>query len=127
MYTIAIEETFSAAHSLRDYSGPCAQIHGHNYTVIVTVETERLDELGLAIDFHELKKITAGIVQELDHTNLNELSHFSYQNPSAENIARFVFTKMQEFLPPFVRLKEVGVEESKGCRVTYSEKPYDDQ
>jgi len=121
MYTITIEDKFSAAHQLRDYPGHCSRLHGHNYKVIVSVEAEKLDEIGLAFDFRELKTITHEAVNMLDHQNLNELDFFSYQNPSAENIARLLHSKIYEQLPPYVKLKEISIVESDGCVLTYSE------
>ncbi len=121
MYTISIEGKFSAAHSLRDYSGPCANIHGHNYKVVVSVECEKLDDVGMAIDFHDLKKITNSTLDQFDHKNLNEMDIFSYQNPTAEHIARMIYNMIHENLPPYVRLKSVAVFESDTCSVTYSE------
>lgn len=121
MYTISIEESFSASHALRNYPGPCSNIHGHNYKVIVCVEIENLNELGLAIDFHDLQKITMDTISILDHRHLNELEIFSVDNPSAENIAKYVYNEIREKLPTGALLKEIGVEESKGCKVTYSE------
>ncbi len=124
MYKITIEESFSAAHSLKDYSGPCSRTHGHNYKVIVSVEAENLDELGLAIDFHELKSITRKHIDLLDHQNLNDLDFFSFQNPSAENIARFFYTRIEEELPAYVKLIEIKIAESDCCTVSYSEKKH---
>ena len=121
MYTVSIEKSFSAAHFIQDYPGACARLHGHNYKLVITVEADKLDDLGMAIDFHELKNITNNVVEMLDHQNLNELDFFSHQNPTAENISRFVYFRLQEDLPAYIRLKEVTVVESEGCTVKYTE------
>lgn len=127
MFTVSIEEKFSAAHLLRDYQGKCSQLHGHNWKVTVKVQAGKLDDVGIAIDFYELKSITKEVIILLDHTNLNDLDYFSYQNPSSENIARFIFQKVQEQLPAYAKLDEVVIVESDGCAVIYSEKIHENQ
>lgn len=95
MYEIMIQESFSAAHLLRNYKGRCEELHGHNWRVDVVVGTRELDPSGLAIDFKELKQHTKEILSSLDHTFLNELEPFKKLNPSSENIARFIFQGLQ--------------------------------
>ncbi len=94
MYYLSIEESFSSAHQLKNYQGKCENLHGHNWRIILTVKGERLNDIGLLIDFHELKDILQSILQELDHTNLNALPYFKEQNPSSENIAAYLFEKI---------------------------------
>ena len=95
MYELKIEDSFAAAHRLRGYRGQCEELHGHNWKVEVVIRADRLDEIGLAMDFQELKAATKEVLDELDHTFLNDLSAFSEANPSSENIARFLFTALQ--------------------------------
>ena len=57
MYRISVEGEFSSAHSLRDYPGKCAGIHGHNWKVRLTVRTGKLDSRGLSLDFGSLKAL----------------------------------------------------------------------
>jgi len=127
MYKISIEDTFSAAHFLKDYQGKCANVHGHNWKIIVTVMTEKLDDAGIAFDFHDLRTVTRNAVNLLDHKNLNELEYFSYQNPTSENIARLLYTKIQEQLPQYIKMVKVEVIESDGCTITYSEEHYENK
>jgi 6-pyruvoyltetrahydropterin/6-carboxytetrahydropterin synthase len=82
-----IESQFSAAHQLRGYKGKCENLHGHNWRVQVVVNAEKLNEIGLVIDFYELKKTTNEILSSLDHSVLNEIFPFTEINPSSENIA----------------------------------------
>lgn len=95
MYELKIEDAFAAAHNLRAYQGQCEALHGHNWKVEVVVRADRLDELGLAVDFKELKEATTAILDELDHTYLNELPAFREQNPSSELIAKYLFEQLQ--------------------------------
>lgn len=121
MFKVSIEDKISAAHHLRGYDGKCAEPHGHNWKVIVRVMVEKLNNIGLAIDFYDLRSITKSVVDKLDHKDLNELEYFSDRNPSSENIARFLYENIQKQLPEDVRLEEVEVVESEGSTVTYSE------
>ena len=127
MYTVSIEDSFAAAHSLRDYDGKCANLHGHNWKIVVKVLTEKLDDAGIAIDFHDLKAITKEFIDLLDHKNLNELDYFSYQNPTSENIARFLYAKIQERLPSYIKIDEIEVIESEGCSVIYAERGHENK
>ena len=86
-----IERDFSSAHQLRGYKGKCENLHGHNYRLEIYAKGEELNNIGLLIDFVELKSAADEIVKYLDHRNLNELPPFDDElNPSAENIARYV-------------------------------------
>jgi queuosine biosynthesis protein QueD len=84
MFVLKIVTDFGAAHSLRDYPGDCARLHGHNWGVEVSVEAQELDASGIAIDFREIKKQTKAIVKRLDHQYLNEIPPFDILNPTAE-------------------------------------------
>ena len=55
MFEVTVEQTFAAGHALRHYKGKCENVHGHNYRVQVTVEGERLNSIGLLVDFVELR------------------------------------------------------------------------
>ena len=91
MYEISVDETFAAAHNLRDYHGKCEDLHGHNYKVRVTLAGVELDATGLLYDFVHLKQVIQGVIRSLDHKYLNELKPFDELNPSAENIARHIY------------------------------------
>ena len=89
-FEVMIERDFSSAHQLRGYKGKCENLHGHNYKVEIYARGEELNNIGLLIDFGDLKKAADEIVRYLDHRNLNELPPFDEElNPSAENIARY--------------------------------------
>lgn len=97
MYEVMIEEEFSAAHALRGYRGKCENLHGHNWKVEVYVRGERLDGVGMLVDFKELKAATRRVMQYLDHQNLNELKPFDVEmNPSSEHLAGFILHKIAE-------------------------------
>lgn len=85
------EFTFDAAHKLVDHPGKCAHLHGHTYTLIVTVQGKP-DDSGMVIDFNEMKRIVDTVTIKLDHTYLNEF----YSTPTVENMAADIFEKLEK-------------------------------
>ncbi len=98
MFELTVRDEFSAAHQLRGYEGACEKLHGHNWRVEVAVRGERLNEIGILLDFKELKAHLREILSELDHRNLNEHPAFLQKNPSSENLARYIFERLSERL-----------------------------
>jgi len=121
MYRLSSRKMISAAHSLRDYDGPCANIHGHNWNIKIDVLAEILNETGLAIDFMELDKILDDVAGRFDHKNFNDFPPFNAINPTAENIARYFFTEMKKMLPEFAKLEKVSIWETEQYKVEYFE------
>ncbi|MGE0199741.1 MAG: 6-pyruvoyl tetrahydropterin synthase family protein [Candidatus Melainabacteria bacterium] len=106
MFEVKVEKHFSAAHHLLNYEGPCANPHGHNYVVQVVAQTrdEDLDQANIAIDFSVMKRELDVIIQEIDHTDLNEYPPFAGQSPSAELIARYIYQRIKPGLPQTSRV-----------------------
>jgi 6-pyruvoyltetrahydropterin/6-carboxytetrahydropterin synthase len=122
MYELTVETTFSAAHQLRGYRGKCEKMHGHNWKVQIHVVAEKLNDIDIAIDFHDLKRITNDTVSPLDHSFLNEIFPFTEKNPSSENIARWIFDSLKKKMEKeSVRLTAVTVWESETASATYYE------
>jgi 6-pyruvoyltetrahydropterin/6-carboxytetrahydropterin synthase len=96
MFEVSVDETFSAGHALRGYRGKCENPHGHNYKVRVTLQGPELDSIGLLYDFVHLKCILRGVISELDHRFLNDQAPFDAINPSAENIARYLYDQASQ-------------------------------
>lgn len=122
MYKLMVETSFASAHQLRGYKGKCENLHGHNWKVQVYVTTDKLNEIDIAIDFHDLKKITNNIISQLDHKFLNDVFPFTEKNPSSENIAKWIFESLKEKLIGYnVRVSAVTVWESETASATYYE------
>jgi len=119
MFELTVKGGFSAAHSLREYEGPCERLHGHNYKLDVVLCGEQLNELGLLIDFKVVKAALAEVLGPLDHQVLNEVEPFDSLNPTAENIARHVYQELSERMPQGVCVKSITAWESDGCGATY--------
>jgi 6-pyruvoyltetrahydropterin/6-carboxytetrahydropterin synthase len=94
-FEVMIERNFSSAHQLRGYKGKCENLHGHNYKIEIYARGRELDNIGLLVDFGELKTAADEVVQYLDHRNINELAPFDVElNPSAENLARYILERV---------------------------------
>ena len=98
MFEICVEHTFAAGHALRNYHGKCENVHGHNYRVQVAIEGADVDENGLLHDFADLKKRLRHTSEYLDHQFINDLKPFDEINPSAENIAKYIYDDIQKDL-----------------------------
>lgn len=125
MFELQKSAEFSAAHSLREYDGPCVRNHGHNYRLEVVVQGNALDELGMLVDFGDLDAILAPLVARLDHRNLNEVSPFDTINPTAEAIAAWFYREIRPAVETSskgrARLAAVRVWETPDACATYSE------
>jgi 6-pyruvoyltetrahydropterin/6-carboxytetrahydropterin synthase len=120
MYEITVEKHFEAAHYLRGYQGKCEKTHGHRYKVVVKVQASRLNEIGLAYDFTDLKRYLKEILDRYDHACLNDIPPFDKINPSAENIAAAIYNELKEKLSASpVTLVSVAAWESPEQGVTY--------
>ena len=94
-FEVMIERNFSSAHQLRGYKGKCENLHGHNYKIEIYARGRELDNIGLLVDFVELKAAADEVVRYLDHRNINELPPFDRElNPSAENLARYILERV---------------------------------
>ena len=121
-YQVLIEATFSSAHFLRHYHGRTEPLHGHNFRVQVVVEGKKLqNKVKYLSDFVRLREALQAVVKPLDHVNLNELPPFRRENPSAENLARFVAEGVRRRLPAGrqVRLESVTVWETPDTAARY--------
>jgi len=122
MYAVTVKTGFSAAHQLRLYDGKYENLHGHNWTAQVTVEADELNQIGVGIDFVELKEMVEKILSRLDYRNINEIPPFDKENPSAENIARWLFLELKTQIDTeSTRIKRVEIYEMEGCGASYFE------
>jgi len=120
MYEVTIIKSFSAAHLLSQIGGKCEELHGHNFKVEVTIAAANLNESGLLIDFRVVKKWLGVILDQMDHKHLNELAYFAGTNPSAENIAKFIYDQMvPQAKQSQIRIARIKVWESESAVVTY--------
>ena len=125
MFQVSVEDTFSSGHALRGYKGKCENPHGHNYRVQVTLEGPQLDNIGLLIDFTQLKHAMRGLIARLDHQFINDLEPFTTVNPSAENLAKYFYdetnSRLKQTTNGRVRVKDVTIWETDTTTARYCE------
>ncbi len=121
-YTLKILTDFAAAHLLRGYPGACSRLHGHNWKVEVEVVATALDAIGMGVDFKVIKAATQDVIGRLDHYNLNEIAPFDTINPTAENIAAFLYGELSKALnTDTVTVRAITLWETDRACVTYTE------
>ena len=98
MFELSVKTHFSAAHRLVGYDGACANLHGHNWEVEIFVRGPRLDNLGMLVDFHDIKSAIREAMKEVDHCDLNQLPSFLRENPTSENLARYLHGQLGKSL-----------------------------
>jgi 6-pyruvoyltetrahydropterin/6-carboxytetrahydropterin synthase len=111
--TLYTEDFFDAAHLIEGYDGKCSRIHGHTWKIAVWIrgDSKLIDKNGILWDFSNIKKIT----HEFDHKNLNEVIDV---NPTAENLAVYVYKKMKKDSPDLsfkVRIYEKIIKKESYC------------
>ncbi len=119
MFRITQEVHFSYGHRLTNYEGPCANLHGHNARVQIELSSDRLNHQGMVVDFFEVKK-TLGewIKNTLDHKLIladndplvpvlekaGEPFVVMKESPTAEALARWIFTEGRHLRLPISRI-----------------------
>ena len=110
---LTVSHRFEAAHRLPLYPGPCFALHGHGYGLRVTVEAKTDPSTGMGPDFLELKQVVKReVFDAVDHKYLNDL----IDNPTAENVVRWMWTRLAPHLPG---LFEIALDETEDCSVAY--------
>jgi len=115
MYKISKQFSFSASHILEGLpqEHPCSRLHGHNYVITVHLKAEKLNSVGFVRDYRDLDNVKKYIDDTLDHRHLNDILPF---NPTAENIARYLY---DIFLKDIPELYAVEVSETPKTTAIY--------
>jgi len=120
MFEVKIVTQFAAAHRLENFYGKCESLHGHNWKVEVFLAGKDLDATGLLLDFGVVKARTREVLEEIDHKYLNELAAFQDRNPSSENLAFYLFGRLEAmFTDDRVKVCRVNVWESDTSCASY--------
>ena len=98
MHTIFKDFTFAAAHAIRGHTRGCQNLHGHNYRVRVHLKAGQLDELGMVLDFADLKEMMQEILGPFDHRVINDIPPFDRRNTTAELLSEYVFEEVAKRL-----------------------------
>ena len=121
MYQITIETHFSSAHRLRDYNGECERLHGHNWKVQISVASDVLNDLGMVMDFKDIKSNVKPLIGKLDHQYLNDIPPFTEINPTTENISKYLFDEFSKLInTDQIKVTKVEVWESTTSSASYT-------
>jgi 6-pyruvoyltetrahydropterin/6-carboxytetrahydropterin synthase len=120
MFTVSVENRFRASHRLPSQDGSSEPVHEHDWLVTANVCNENLNDSGFVIDFRRLKAMLSDIVAKLDKMQLQKIIYFQRNNPSAENVAKYVYNKLEARLPKGLILKSIRVVEQPGYYAEYA-------
>jgi 6-pyruvoyltetrahydropterin/6-carboxytetrahydropterin synthase len=123
LFELTVANYIDAAHLLRGYQGKCANIHGHTWRVEVTLKGEQLNEIGLLVDFNDVKSLIKEVTLAFDHKLINEVAPFDQVNPSSENLAKYLFHELIKGLSAYkgIQVVKVMVSESRDTAAVYYE------
>jgi 6-pyruvoyltetrahydropterin/6-carboxytetrahydropterin synthase len=123
MYTLTVVTDFSASHIIPGHPGKCARLHGHNWKVEISVQAKALNELGMAVDFADVKAIAKNVIDEVDHRHLNDIPPFDTISPTAENVSAWFYQRLSKLInTQDISVSAVTLWETDRSRVQYSEK-----
>lgn len=141
MYRIEKRFTVPIGHRLSKHQGRCSSIHGHNFTILVGIKAERLNDNDMIIDFSNLKELANDVLDDYDHKLLvnkkdaewmaplaKELdlraSIFDHEghDPTAERLSEQLYIKLNDlFKVVNIKLEYVTVYENENSKATFSE------
>lgn len=121
MFTIRVETRFRASHQLILPDGSKEPLHHHDWLASADVSSERLDNMGVVMSFQRLKAMLDSAVGDFDNAAIEAVGYFQQNNPSAENVAKYIYDKLRTGLPEGVKLRNVRVIEEPGCSAKYSQ------
>jgi 6-pyruvoyltetrahydropterin/6-carboxytetrahydropterin synthase len=131
MFRVTRQIDFCYGHRLLNYEGKCRYLHGHNGRAIITIESDKLDERGMVLDFTDIKRVVSRWIDtNLDHRmllhrddpvapllrDLHEPLYLMDVNPTAENIAKLIFDVTRSHGFPIV---ECLLWETPNCVASY--------
>ncbi len=121
-YQLKVITDFASAHTLRDYPGACSRMHGHNWKVELEAVATQLDDVGMGVDFKVMKEAAREVGGRLDHQYLNELEPFKTVNPTAENIAAYMYKEISARInSDTIKVTALTLWETERACVRYSE------
>jgi 6-pyruvoyltetrahydropterin/6-carboxytetrahydropterin synthase len=139
MYKIEKKFTVPIGHRLSKNKGLCKNIHGHNFTVLVCVKCEKLDENDMVMDFSDLKNLVNEELNRFDHCLLlnstdsalardlrlkvcDKILEFPY-DPTAERLSEYLYNIIDnklEGISSQISVDYVIVYENENSKAIYS-------
>ena len=122
MFKLIVKKEFSSAHILHGHPGNCKRMHGHNWLVEAEVQGDNTNEIGMVIDFKDIKNNLKEIISNLDHQFLNDLDPIIKENPTAENISKYIYKELSKNInTDSIKVSEIKLWETNKSAVTYTE------
>ena len=122
MFKLIVKKEFSSAHILHGHPGNCKRMHGHNWLVEAEVQGDNTNEIGMVIDFKDIKNNLKEIISMLDHQFLNDLQPFMNENPTAENISKYIYKELSNNInTDNIKVSKIKLWETSNSAVTYTE------
>lgn len=122
MFKLIVKKEFSSAHILHGHPGNCKRMHGHNWLVEAEVQGDNTNEIGMVIDFKDIKNNLKEIISSLDHQFLNDLEPFINENPTAENISKYIYKELSNNInTDNIKVSKIKLWETSNAAVTYTE------
>ena len=115
MFEISVEAHFYASHKIRLPDGSMEASHYHDWSVTAILSREKLNNIGIVMNFQKLRELMDEITHKFNHKSLNEFEYFKQNNPTAEIVARYIFEKLEKQIPKNVKLEAISVVEEPGC------------
>jgi 6-pyruvoyltetrahydropterin/6-carboxytetrahydropterin synthase len=123
MFTINVKTGFQASHQLILTDGSKEPLHSHNWVASASVGSETLNDIGIVMDFHQLKSALDKITSEFNNMSLNKIDYFRRNNPTAENVAKYIYQKLELALLKGPELRSIKVEEETGFFAEFGKIP----
>jgi 6-pyruvoyltetrahydropterin/6-carboxytetrahydropterin synthase len=121
MYTVIIKESFEASHHVRMPCGSIEPPHCHKWKLETAVSCKDLDENGFAVEFLSLQKLIRKTVSNLNGKDINNITYFQANFPTAEIVSKYIYDSIKKSLPSGVTLEYTLLEEAPGCIVKYTD------
>ena len=102
-YTLKVKGTIEIAHRLPNYNGACKKLHGHGVHYTLNFKGE-LQDNGMVEDFKVLKNIINNVIEDYDHTYLNDF----IENPTLENFATIILDDVNKYYDYYKGFGKVG-------------------
>jgi 6-pyruvoyltetrahydropterin/6-carboxytetrahydropterin synthase len=120
LFTISVETGFRASHQLTLPDGSKEPLHEHDWRVVAQAGSDKLNAMGLVMDFHHLRDLLDSVLSQFQDAALEQQPCFARNNTSAENVAEYVYESLEGRLPPGVRLEKIKVVEEPGCAAKFT-------
>ncbi|HEX6971955.1 MAG TPA: 6-carboxytetrahydropterin synthase [Limnochordia bacterium] len=117
MYELTVRRHFDASHIVEGHPGKCARLHGHRWVAELVVACEKVDAIGIGIDFGALKAACDEVLP--DHAHINDRLPPGWP-ATAEKISEWLYATLRPMIAELGgRLRCVRIWESPDCAATY--------